>query len=293
MEQKERLNNFSLKDKVELNVKTAGILLTSDHLTGSGMTSYSPVQGIVPGQASNFRDLLDTVSSPTGIITSYRESNTVQLPGIQTEGSAKTTLDYTFVSQAFTGKYIAGKVTFSKQFMYQVGFIQQVLPTMLLRDFYKKENDYFFTTMAQNSTGSVSTPGTANDAEELLQSILNQRKANFVPSYALVDWTQLGRLLTTKPADYSIPGGFFVDGNGNLRVLGVPVIGATWAQTDHVLIYDRAYYQRAETESLRVEFSYENNDNFEKNLVTARVECFEELQRLRDDASVYHDFGNS
>jgi hypothetical protein len=168
-----------------------------------------------------------------------------------------------------------------------------VLPVILLRDFYKKENDYFNVTMAGNATGNQNVGLVTTDAEEILQCILNQRKANFVPSYCIVDWTELGRLLTTKPADYSVPGGFAIDANGTMRILGTPIIAASWAQTDHCLIYDRAYYQRAETETLRVEFSYEDQDNFEKNLVAARVECFEELQRLRDDAAIYHDFSNS
>ncbi len=60
-----------------------------------------------------------------------------------------------------------------------------------------------------------------------------------------------------------------------------------------MLIFDRDIMERVETESLRVEFSYENNDNFEKNMVTARVECFEELNVLRPDGIIYHDFGNS
>ena len=61
--------------------------------------------------------------------------------------------------------------------------------------------------MAGNAIGTYVGSGTV-DTEELLNVILSQRKANFVPSYAIVDWVQLGRLLTTKPNDYSIPGGF-------------------------------------------------------------------------------------
>ena len=74
---------------------------------------------------------------------------------------------------------------------------------------------------------------------------------------------------------------------------GVPVVAATWAQTDHVLVYDYDYYERVEGEALNIQFSMENQDNFEKNQVTARIECFEEINRLRDDASIYRDFGNS
>src|SRR6185369_10452 len=186
----------------------------------------------------------------------------------------------------------AGFATFTKQLLYNLGFLENRLPTMLLRDFYKKENDYLFTTIAGNSTGTYTGSGTV-DAEELINTIASQRKANFNASYGIVDWTQWGRLLTTKPNDYSIPGGMVVTADGTIIVAGVPIIAASWAQTDHVLVYDYDYYERVEGESINVTFSMENQDNFEKNQITARIECYEEINRLRDDASIYRDFGNS
>ena len=47
------------------------------------------------------------------------------------------------------------------------------------------------------------------------------------------------------------------------------------------------------TQSLRVEFSYEDNDNFRRNLVTVKVECFEELNILRPNAIIHGEFGGS
>jgi 8-oxo-dGTP pyrophosphatase MutT (NUDIX family) len=106
-------------------------------------------------------------------------------------------------------------------------------------------------------------------------------------------WIEWGKILLTKPNDYSLPAGTVVNNQGVVTVAGVPLIGASFAQTDHVLLWDRDYVERVEGESLRAEFSYENNDNFQKNLVTARIECFEEINLLRADAIIYRDFGNS
>jgi len=281
------------KAKLQFNIQVKDMTLSS--VTGDYQQGYNSRQGLAPAQRSNFRDLIPTTPSPTGSFVTFRETNTVQSPGVQTENNTKTDMNYAFTEVKSVSKYIAGKVDFSKQLMFALPFLNNTLPRMLLRDFFKKENDYFYVTAAQAATGVNTISGSAVtvDAEELLHMIANQLTANFDASYAIVDWRQWARILATKPNDYSIPGGVVIGPNGSVSFAGTPLVGASWAQTDHALIFDRDIMERVETESLRVEFSYENNDNFEKNMVTARVECFEELNILRPDGIIYRDFGNS
>lgn len=280
----------SAKVEFKLDLKT----MTLSSVTGDVVQGYNNRQGIVPSQKSNFRDLIPTTPSPTGSFVTYRETNSVQTLGVQTEGSTKTDVNYAFTEVKSVSKYIAGKTTFSKQLMFALPFLTNTLPRNLIRDFYKKENDYFYTTAAAAATGSDYVAGATVDAEELLFLISNQIDANFEASYALVRAREWARILMTKPADYSIPGGVTIDPQtGFTRFAGTPLVAASWAAQDKALIFDRDIMERVETESLRVEFSYENNDNFEKNMVTARVECFEELNILRPDGIIYHDFGNS
>ncbi len=279
--------------KLEFFINVKDMTLSS--VTGDVVQSYRSTPALAPAQRSNFRDLVPTTPSPTGSYVTYRETNAVQVPGIQTENQTKTDLNYAFTEVKTVSKYIAGKVDFSKHLMFALPFLMNTLPRMLLRDFYKKENDYFYITAATAATGSttISGPAVTVDAEEMLYMIANQLTANFDASYAVVDWRQWARILATKPNDYSIPGGVVITPDGMVRFAGTPLVGASWAQSDHVLIFDRDIIERVETESLRVDFSYENNDNFEKNMVTARVECFEELNILRPDGVIYHDFANS
>lgn len=277
------------KIEFKLNLKT----MTLSSVTGDTVQSYNNRQGIVPSQKRNFRDLIPTTPSPTGSFVTYRETNSLQTLGIQTEASTKTNVDYAFTEVKSVSKYIAGKTTFSKQLMFALPFLTNTLPRVLIRDFYKKENDYFYTTAAAAATGSDYVAGATVDAEELLFLIANQIDADFEASYALVRARQWARILATKPQDYSVPGGIVISPDGNVTFAGTPLIPASWTAHDKVLIFDRDIMERVETESLRVEFSFENNDNFEKNMVTARVECFEELNVLRPDGIIYHDFGNS
>jgi len=278
--------------KLIIELKTVGNMLLSSNLSGDGVASYNQRQGLVPSQKVNFRDLIPVTQSPTGLYVTYRETGTEGSISAQTEGSGKTQIDYDLTEVKVVSDYISGYARFSKQMMYQLPFLQGPLQRMLLRDFYKAENAAFFTAVSGGATGSTTMSATV-DAEQLIQLIANQMNANFNASYILVNPSEWARLLATKPSDYSIPGGTVIDPNGNIRIAGVPVIAVPWVTDDKALIIDNEYIERVETESLRVEFSYEDADNFTKNLVTARVECFEDINLLRTDAHIYADLGNA
>ena len=278
--------------KLIIELKTVGNMLLSSNLSGDGVASYNQRQGLVPSQKVNFRDLIPVTQSPTGLYVTYRETGTEGSISAQTEGSGKTQIDYDLTEVKVVSDYISGYARFSKQMMYQLPFLQGTLQRMLLRDFYKAENAAFFTAVSGGATGSTTMSATV-DAEQLIQLIANQMNANFNASYILVNPSEWARLLATKPSDYSIPGGTVIDPNGNIRIAGVPVIAVPWVTDDKALIIDNEYIERVETESLRVEFSYEDADNFTKNLVTARVECFEDINLLRTDAHIYADLGNA
>lgn len=277
--------------KLTIDLKAVGTMTIGNNLSGDGVASYNQRQGLVPAQKINMRDLIPTAVSPTGLYVTYRETGTEGSIGIQSEGSLKSQIDYDLTEVKVVSDYIAGFARFSKQMMFQLPFLQNTLQRMLLRDFYKKENSTFFSTVANAATGSTTTSATV-DAEQLVDWIANQLAADFDASFALVSYQQWARLLKTKPSDYSVPGGVVIDPQGNVRIAGVPVIGASWVTDDKALIIDSNYVERVETEGLRVEFSYEDSDNFQRNLVTARVECFEDINLLRTDAVIYADFGN-
>lgn len=277
--------------KFSVEIKTSGILLASDHVTGDVQSTYGPA-AIAPAQALNFRDLVPTVSSPTGVIINYIEGAVTNSFAQQTEGASKASQDYSWTEQKATSKYLAAKTKFSKQLMYNLPFLQDTLTLELTRDFYKKENDLFFTQAAGNATGVYTGTGTT-DIDEIINTIASQRKNNYLPSYGIIDTAQWARILLTKPNDYSLPAGTVVNRDGSIVVAGTPIVVAPWGQTDHILLFDNRYIQRVETESMRIEFAYQNEDDWIKNLVCARLECFECLNLLRPESIQYHDFGNS
>jgi HK97 family phage major capsid protein len=261
----------------------------SGNLTGDAQASYAPNPAIQPAQSINFRDLIPTVRSESGLYVYYRENaGLTNNIANQTEGSDKGENNYSLTEVKVVNDYLAGFSTFSKQMLKSLPFLTQTLPRMLQRDFFKAENAAFFSTVSAAATGSTTTAET-NDLLQLVDYIGNQKAANFVPSYALVSQQQMGKLLkaTIAAGYYAGAGSVIVNPNGGMTIWGVPVISASWVTNDKVLIFDSSYLERVEVEGLAIEFSYENGENFQKNLVTARIECYEDINLMLTTSAIY------
>lgn len=276
-----------------LNLKAVGNMLLSSNLTGDSVATYNQRQAILPAQAINFRDLMPGVSSATGTYVTYRETGSEGSIAAQTEGSSKSQIDYDLTEVKTVNQYIAGFATFSKQMMKSLPFIESTLTRMMLRDFFKAENSAFFTTVSGAATGTTTTSAT-DDVEQLVQLIANQKNANYKASYALVSPAQMARLIisTYSKGYYAGAGAVVLNGAGGVTIWGVPVLEASWVTDDKVLIIDQDFLERVEVEGLNVTFSYENSDNFIKNLVTARVECYEAVNLMLPASAIYADLGN-
>ncbi len=164
---------------------------------------------------------------------------------------------------------------------------------MLLRDFFKKENAKFYGIVAGAATG-FDTSGETDQAKMIIDILSGRADADFNNSFILAKNAEVGEILKLLYTNGYYAGSGSVVGmpDGSVRIGGVPVIGASWAAADALMVIDNDMIERVETESLRVEFSYEDADNFTKNLVTARVECFEDLNLLRTDAHSYIEIGS-
>jgi hypothetical protein len=278
----------------KMQVKTVGDMTTAGNLTGDQVATYSPKQAILPAQKVNFRDLIPSVHSDTGLYVHYKESGGEGAAGIQTEGNDKDQIDYDFTEVKTVQKYVQGFARFSKQMMRNLPWLQGTLPRLLLRDFYKKENAYFYAAAATAATGSTTTAAT-DDVEALIDYISTQFSADFNASFVLVNWKQMGRLnkLLYKNGWNNAAGGVISRGDGTLNLSGVPVIAASFATDDKALVIDNDFIERVETESIAVEFFEQDYKNVTQNKITARIECLEELNPMLGSSLIYADFGNN
>lgn len=280
-----------------VNLKAQGADMTlANSLTGDSVATYNQRQSLIPGQNVNFRDLMPTVMSPTGLYVTYSE-DTGETNNItnQTEGSTKGQNEYDFTELKTVAKYQSGFAVFSKQLLKFLPFMEGTLTRALLRDFYKSENAYFFSTVSGAATGSTSGGTSPDDIKQLVNVIAAQKDANFKVDYVLVSNAVMCRLIisTYTTGYYAGAGAVAVGMGGVITIWGVPIIAASWVTANYALLIDSDYLERVEVEGLNIAFSFEDASNFRQNKVTARIECFEEVNFMRPASGSYMNLGAS
>lgn len=281
--------------KYKLELKAVGNMTLASNLTGDSVATYSQRQALLPAQPWNFRDLARTVNSDTGLYIHYRESAGEGSIGTQTEGSAKSQIDFDFTEVKTVNEFVAGFARVSRQIMRSLPYLQQTLPALLLREFYKAENSKFITAMSTAATGTTTTVET-DDVKTLMDLLTNQRKADFVPSAAVISHNglnKINKLLYDSGNQYVGQGGVLSQPDGSVIISGTRIIPASWMPSDDVFIYDQTYLERIEVEGVKVEFFEQDSDNVQKNLLTARIECYEAINLMLPASAIYTNLGNA
>lgn len=278
----------SANGKVRIELPEVKTMTLSGNLTGDPIATYSPRQAILPSQKINFRDLVPTMQTDTGLYIFYREglSETNNI-AFQVEGSVKAENNYDLTEVKIVQQYLAGFSRFSKQMTNSLPFMTQTLPRMLTRDFFKKENASFYATTTGLASGSTTTSAT-DKVERLVDLVANTEAQNYNASYAIVSPTDYAALVKSTYSKGYYPGAGGVDFvGGSMNINGCPVIKASWATAGKVFIVDADFIERVQVAGLAIELSYEDSDNFQKNLVTARIECQEEINLMLAPSAIF------
>jgi hypothetical protein len=282
-----------------LDTKAVGNMTGSNNLTGQGFVNMNNRQVILPAQKVNARDLIPTVRSETGTYVTFRESAGEGSISRQTaQGATKTQIDFDFARVEVVSEYIAGFTRYAKQLMRQLPFLQNTLPRLLQREFYKVENRRFWDIIATAyaAGGPTATSTETVDILEIMDTVTQLWDSDYEASYGLLRYTALNRInkWLLQNGAYAGAGGIQSGPDGSIRVNGTPILPVTWIPSyDKFLTFDRDYVERIEVESLAIEFFEEDSDNVQKNLITARIECMEEFNAMQPAAIIIRDLGNS
>lgn len=251
----------------------------TNNLSGDPVASYGPRQAILPSQRVNFRDLVPTLNTETGLYVFYKETPTANNIAVQSEGSTKGENTYALSETKVVQQYIAGFVNFTKQMATSLPWLQSTLPRMLMRDYYKKENALFNT--AVTAAATVDTSAETDKVKKIVDFITSQYDLNYDVSSIIVSNRDMGNLIKSTYTNGYYPGAGLVQLPGQgIQIMGVPVIGASWATAGKALLLDNNFIERVQVKGLAIELSYENGTNFEKNQVTARIECQTEINLM-------------
>jgi HK97 family phage major capsid protein len=271
----------------EMDLKAVGVMTIGNNLTGSVYTSYVDNPFLRSYVNPHLRSVFNIIPVSTGSVSFPRGNTPVGEGsfGKQTEGSAKPQIDYdvTVVNTALS--FIAGYAKVSRQMIDDLPFLQAYLQSSLIEDFQKAEDTYYLNAIASSATAG-STSG-ANTAEKFIDYVAQLGALNWTPNLSLTTHAGWAGLLKTKPSDYSVPGGVVIDNNGNVRIVGVPVIPHSLVTSGKIYVMDTTKFAIAQQSGLAVRSTEFDQDDFIKNLITFRCEARCELLQFQSSAAVY------
>jgi HK97 family phage major capsid protein len=276
--------------KLQLDIKAVGNMTLGANLVGGQPRDYSFDVKMVPSQNLNFSDLVSTVAISGGTYTYPRETTSEGSIAMQTEGALKSQIDYDLAMIDVSTDYLAGRTVYSKKMRNNLPFLESFIPRALRRDYFKAENAKFSTELSAQATASVLTVG--NKIERLIANIGVLETIDYAVNGVVVtpaDYWSIMVIEKSAGAGYGLPGVVTMEG-GNLKINGIPIYKATWLAANKYFVGDWSYVQKVVTEGLVLEFSTEDNDNFSKNNITARIEAQIALAVERPNAIIFGDF---
>lgn len=274
-------------------LKTVGNMTASANLTGSTVISYNLIPAVRGRQAVHMRDLVQTIPSQTGTWLFYRQNSPAGEGSFDfqtTHGAAKAQLDYDLTAVTVNAEFLAGYSRVARQMLQDLPFLQTFVNSELVEDYLRTESFKFFDQMALGggATGASTTSASVT-VEKIIDYMTNLMQNNYQPNAIVCRPAVWGSVLKTKPNDYSIPGGVTISPNGDVMILGIPMVACTTnALPDNkVLVGDWTKAAIIQAEGLSVGMFEQDQDNVIKNLITIRVESRVGFAILRPDAFVY------
>lgn len=273
-----------------MSTKDVANMTLGTHLTGTSQISYVPNSILRSFYNPHLYDVFRIIPTGTGNVTFPRGNSPVGEGsfGAQTEGNAKTQVDYDVTMVNVSVPFIAGYAKVSRQMLQDLPFLQAYLSQSLVEDFNRAVNTRFLNTIASGST-ALSSSG-SNVAEKMIDGIaqhgdLGLGQANII----LTTHAYWASLMKTLPSNgsYSTPGGISIGVNGETRIAGVPVVPHSQVTSSKFYVLNTDAFGIAQASGLSVRSTETDQDDFIRNLVTYRAEARIELLSFQPKSAVY------
>lgn len=277
---------------VYLETKVVGNMTLTANLTGDQPRTFSDTVATLPNQILNFSQLVGSINIGNGTYTFPRRTTSEGAAATQTEGSDKGQIDYDLSMIDVNTDFIAGYSVYSRKMANNLPFLESFLPGELRRSYFDAENSVFNTALAAGATASTQVITGQNKIEMLLNEVATLEGVNWGVDGVLMtpaDYWSILQIEKSTGAGYGLPGIVTLDG-GQLRINGIPLFRANFLAANKFYVGNWGQVKKIVTEGLSLQFSTEDEDNFRKNNITARIEAQVGLAIHRPDAMIYGDF---
>lgn len=288
----EEISKVKKGRSAEFEIKVVGNMTLGASLTGDQYRDYSTIVAANTSHKVNFSDLIGTIPISGGTYTFPREGTVEGSIATQTENVDKSQIDTALSHIDVSTDFLAGYAVYSKKMANNISYLEGFLPQMLRREYLKAESAQFYTTTIAAATASSQIITGKNTIEMLMNEFATLEGLDHDVNAVVMtpaDYWAILQIEKSTGAGYGLPGIVTLEG-GVLRVNGVPLLRANWVAANKYIVGDWTTLKKVVTEGLSVQFSNEDEDNFRKNNITARVEAQIGLAVHRPDALIYGDF---
>lgn len=299
---------FDVKDgHIALHRKAVGTITTGNLTDGSGGQAFSAreiSQRVItsPSPKIRIRQLLNSATMTEALREYPKYTGGEGAPDYQTaEGNKKAVVDYDFQMIPIVPKTIAATADVSKQSLADIGWLSNFMSTQMLLDLLKKED----TELLNGAGGANAIHGlipqstafvaSGSDVESIYDVLIDAaaqvEELDYDPNGFLLHPRDFSRLLRYKSTtkEYNHPGLVY---EGGLLLNGIPIYKASQVAKGTGLVADWSNADLLVREGISFNISYENKDNFEKNLVTLRIEERIALAVYRPQAFVSFEYAS-
>ena len=287
-------NETKSQQGIKLEVKTVGAIASANLATDNYISYANQDKGQRPYGQFRFREIpgVTVIPSATDFVQFPRQNTPVGEGSFgrqATEGAAKAQVDYDWTMIELTLTAMAGYATVSRQALRNIPFLQSYLPKNLLEDLQDTEDLDYMNALVAAATGSSTTAGITVTPERIIHFMKNLMKNKHNANAAAVDPDVWANILTFRPGTdnpYSLPGVAKIDEQGNVRLLGRPIVPVNYLTGGRVVVGDWSKCAVVESEGLSLRQSDSHASTFVANQVTFLLERTSKLATFRPDAFI-------
>jgi HK97 family phage major capsid protein len=263
-----------------MELKVAGTMLMSDHVTNGPLTAGAWEPGVIQIARNEPKIIPVTNYATTTSDTIYwvEKANPDGNADWTLEGGVKPLVDFDFVKKSSSAKKVTGKIKLSTEMLEDVPFMSAEINNELLVVVNLKSDDGVLTGdgIAENIKGIMEYSGayvlatvkvaTPNNYDCIVAGATQVKSLNFIPTHVFLNPIDSANLNLSKGTNghYIFPP--FVTPNGQV-INGLTVIETNQMTVGTFLVGDMTKSKVRDYKGFTVTMGWVNDD-FEKNLVT-------------------------
>lgn len=249
------------------------------------------------------RSLLPVATTTSNLIKFNQRSSYTDNTGYTAEGSAHSQSEFGITNVERSVQKLGARLDFSKEMLDDTPLLRTFVIQELVDRAIVKENTELLSGSGTSSTiygidqeatdySDALADSNVDKVQVIIDTMRQVEDNKYVATGSLIDTASYYDILTLKDTNARYQWGGLMMDSGQLRLFGVPVFRSTAVASDIFYVGNWQRYGRIiDRMGMEVEFSDQNQDNFEKDMITAKISWRLALAATNPSAIIRGDFG--